>query len=116
MTRIFNIYGTTEVSSWSTCYAVSEMDLQRGRRGETEREGEGGEREGGEVGEGSVPLGEVMLGTKMEVRDTSSSPSEKVVVQGYGEIYLGKSFFTGGMDLPTRTMHRWRVQSVSPRR
>ena len=78
---------------------MSEMDLQRVRRGETEGEGEGGGRESGEVGEGSVPLGEVMLGTEIEVRDTSSSPSEKTVHQGYGEVYLGESFFTDGNGL-----------------
>ena len=83
------------MSSWSACYAVSEMDLQRAMRrveeGEGEEGEEGRERERGEVDEESVPLGEVMLGTRMEVRDASSSTSlMKRVHQGYGEIYLGE--------------------------
>ena len=70
------------------------MDLQRVRRSETEGGGGGGEggRESGEVGEESVPLGEVMLGTKMEVRNTHSSPPTKIAHQGYGEIYLGEKY------------------------
>ena len=64
------------------------------RRRETEGVGGGGKGEGesSEVGEESVPLGEVMLGTKMEVRDTSSSPPTKIAHQGYGEIYLGEKY------------------------
>ena len=85
-TLIFNIYGTTEVSSWSTCHRVTEAHLQRAR----EEEEEGGEEK--RENKNRVPLGDAMLGTKLEVRDSQG----KTVVKGYGEIFLGKTFLVFG--------------------
>lgn len=89
VTHIFNVYGTTEVSSWSTCHAVSEADLQRSLvQGAEENRGSQSGGEGKpEKEEDRVPLGEPLLGTLVEVRKELSSGSEK---GGFGEIYLGK--------------------------
>lgn len=85
MTQIFNIYGTTEVSSWSTCHAVGEAVLRRSPAERGERERNGGGREEGEIEEESVPLGEPLLGTQVEVRGELSDKNGR-----FGEIYLGK--------------------------
>lgn len=89
MTQIFNVYGTTEVSSWSTCHAVSETDLQRSLvegAEERSRERQRGAEGEPEKEEERVPLGEPLLGTLVEVKEESSG-SEK---GEFGEIYLGK--------------------------
>ena len=96
-TVIFNIYGTTEVSSWSTCHALTQADLQRG-------EGEGG----GERGCSRVPLGQAMLGTTVELRDTLG--------KGHGEIFLGGKILFVKFFYFVEIFCRWRVQGVSPRR
>ena len=56
MTLIFNIYGTTEVSSWSTCHRVTETHLERAREG-------GGEGGGEEEEEGGKERLGCLLGT-----------------------------------------------------
>ena len=84
MTQIFNIYGTTEVSSWSTCHAVDEAVLRRSLAEGGERERNGGGRGEGKIEEESVPLGEPLLGTLVEVRGEQSEENGR-----FGEICLG---------------------------
>lgn len=84
MTQIFNIYGTTEVSSWSTCHAVDEAVLCRSLAEGGERERNGGGRGESKIEEESVPLGEPLLGTLVEVRGEQSEENGR-----FGEIYLG---------------------------
>ncbi|XP_064190072.1 beta-alanine-activating enzyme isoform X2 [Anguilla rostrata] len=62
-TRFFNLYGTTEVSCWATCYKLhlDTMSL------------------------GSVPLGSVLMGTVVEVRGEDG----RVITCGEGQVFIG---------------------------
>ncbi|KAG7488869.1 hypothetical protein MATL_G00038990 [Megalops atlanticus] len=62
-TRIFNLYGTTEVSCWATCY---QLQLEAGN-------------------DVSVPLGTPLMGTVIEVRDERGG----VVTHGSGQVFIG---------------------------
>ncbi|XP_036376699.1 beta-alanine-activating enzyme [Megalops cyprinoides] len=62
-TRIFNLYGTTEVSCWATCY---QLQLEAGN-------------------DVSVPLGTPLMGTVVEVRDEGGG----VVTHGSGQVFIG---------------------------
>ncbi|XP_064609724.1 LOW QUALITY PROTEIN: beta-alanine-activating enzyme-like [Liolophura sinensis] len=68
-TKLFNVYGTTEVSCWATYYRIADIDVTSG------------------VAEASVPLGEPLLDTAVEVRDEQGA----CVTEGEGELFIGSS-------------------------
>ncbi|NXU53145.1 ACSF4 enzyme, partial [Turnix velox] len=86
-TSIFNLYGITEVSSWATCYKISEEVFSAESRTYF-----------------SVPLGSPLLGTKVEVRDTNGS----AVSEGEGQVYIGGEericFLDDEITVPLGTM------------
>ncbi|XP_041526980.1 beta-alanine-activating enzyme isoform X2 [Microtus oregoni] len=86
-TRIFNIYGITEVSSWATFYRIPEEVLNSPVKHES-----------------PVQLGSPLLGTVVEVRDTNGSP----VHEGTGQVFLGGEnrvcFLDGETAVPPGTM------------
>ncbi|KAK7831815.1 hypothetical protein U0070_016445 [Myodes glareolus] len=86
-TQIFNIYGITEVSSWSTFYKIPEEVLNSPVKRES-----------------PVPLGSPLLGTVVEVRDTNGS----LVHEGTGQVFLGGEnrvcFLDGETAVPAGTM------------
>nr|XP_058154058.1 beta-alanine-activating enzyme isoform X2 [Dasypus novemcinctus] len=67
-TKIFNIYGITEVSSWATFYRIPEKILNSALKSEL-----------------PVQLGFPLLGTIVEVRDTNGF----TVQEGNGQVFLG---------------------------
>ncbi|XP_043076339.1 beta-alanine-activating enzyme isoform X2 [Puntigrus tetrazona] len=67
-TRICNLYGTTEVSCWASCYEVPDEHLCSE-----------------DITDEFVPLGEPMLDTVMEVRDETGRP----VTKGEGQLFIG---------------------------
>ncbi|NXJ11866.1 ACSF4 enzyme, partial [Odontophorus gujanensis] len=67
-TRIFNLYGITEVSSWATCYRIPEGVFSTDFRTDF-----------------PVPLGSPLLGTTVEIRDANGS----AVLEGVGQIFIG---------------------------
>ncbi|XP_068961377.1 beta-alanine-activating enzyme isoform X1 [Petaurus breviceps papuanus] len=86
-TKIFNIYGITEVSTWATCYRIPEEDLNS------------------TLGvESPVQLGFPLLGTAVEVRDTNGL----TVQEGEGQVFLGGEtrvcFLDDEITLPFGTM------------
>ncbi len=98
-TSVFNIYGTTEVSSWATCYSIpdyafKEAVQQRNQLRETMGVLPLQVRE--RIGEESavanhIPIGGPMLGTSLEVRDRDGSS----ITTGFGEIWIGKDPIVG---------------------
>ncbi|XP_075799044.1 beta-alanine-activating enzyme isoform X1 [Microtus pennsylvanicus] len=86
-TRIFNIYGITEVSSWATFYRIPEEVLNSPVKHES-----------------PVQLGSPLLGTVVEVRGTNGSP----VREGTGQVFLGGEnrvcFLDGETAVPPGTM------------
>jgi acyl-CoA synthetase len=76
-TRIFNLYGITEVSSWATCYEVTNEDLERFRQGNAMK-----------ISSTScidVPLGSALTDTVLEVRK-----GETKIMNGEGEMWIGR--------------------------
>ncbi|NXJ47760.1 ACSF4 enzyme, partial [Spizaetus tyrannus] len=86
-TRIFNLYGITEVSSWATCYKIPEEVFSSDFRTDF-----------------PIPLGSPLLGTKVEVRDTNGS----AVLEGEGQIFIGGEericFLDDEISVPLGTM------------
>ncbi|XP_010133244.1 PREDICTED: acyl-CoA synthetase family member 4 [Buceros rhinoceros silvestris] len=86
-TRIFNLYGITEVSSWATCYEIPEEVFSDDFRTDF-----------------PVPLGSPLLGTKVEVRDANGS----AVLEGEGQIFIGGEerfcFLDDEITVPLGTM------------
>ncbi|XP_072476926.1 beta-alanine-activating enzyme isoform X3 [Notamacropus eugenii] len=86
-TKIFNIYGITEVSTWATCYRIPEEDLSSTLGTES-----------------PVQLGFPLLGTVVEVRDTNGLP----IQEGEGQVFLGGKkrvcFLDDETTLPFGTM------------
>ncbi|CAH6887826.1 Aasdh [Phodopus roborovskii] len=86
-TRIFNIYGITEVSSWAMFYRIPDEILNSPVKHES-----------------PVQLGSPLLGTVVEVRDTNGSP----VHEGTGQVFLGGEnrvcFLDDEMTVPLGTM------------
>ena len=83
-TTLFNIYGTTEVSSWATCHQIDIRDLSEGATG-------GMEPLGLVMREHSfsdhIPIGKPLLGTRLALQDSEGTE----VCQGFGEIWIGTS-------------------------
>uniref|UniRef100_A0A8C1YGA1 Beta-alanine-activating enzyme n=1 Tax=Cyprinus carpio TaxID=7962 RepID=A0A8C1YGA1_CYPCA len=67
-THICNLYGTTEVSCWASCYKVPDKHLCSE-----------------DITDQFVPLGEPMLDTVMEVRDETG----RLVAEGEGQLFIG---------------------------
>uniref|UniRef100_A0A673NI29 Beta-alanine-activating enzyme n=1 Tax=Sinocyclocheilus rhinocerous TaxID=307959 RepID=A0A673NI29_9TELE len=67
-THICNLYGTTEVSCWASCYKVPDKHLCLE-----------------DITDQFVPLGEPMLDTVMEVRDETG----RLVTEGEGQLFIG---------------------------
>ncbi|XP_030583289.1 beta-alanine-activating enzyme isoform X2 [Archocentrus centrarchus] len=67
-TKIYNIYGITEVSCWACCYRIPESLLQSSS-----------------LTVSSVPLGTPLMGTVVEVRDERGC----VVTEGEGQVFIG---------------------------
>ncbi|XP_075340791.1 beta-alanine-activating enzyme [Odontesthes bonariensis] len=67
-TRIYNIYGVTEVSCWACCYRIPEALLQSSN-----------------VTASPVPLGTPLMDTVVEVRDERGC----VVTEGEGQVFIG---------------------------
>ncbi|XP_042602054.1 beta-alanine-activating enzyme isoform X1 [Cyprinus carpio] len=67
-THICNLYGTTEVSCWASCYKVPDKHLCLE-----------------DITDQFVPLGEPMLDTVMEVRDETG----RLVAEGEGQLFIG---------------------------
>ena len=65
-TKLFNLYGITEVSSWASCYEITEHNLRSPNND-------------------MIPLGEPLMDTILEVRDDCNAP----VKSGYGIIWIG---------------------------
>uniref|UniRef100_A0A8C4R1N8 Carrier domain-containing protein n=2 Tax=Eptatretus burgeri TaxID=7764 RepID=A0A8C4R1N8_EPTBU len=65
-TRIFNLYGVTEVSSWASCWEVPPQVFT-------------------DSADMAIHLGPPLLGTKMEVRGPSGQP----IVDGEGQLFIG---------------------------
>ncbi|KAL1790400.1 acyl-CoA synthetase family member 4 isoform X1 [Sigmodon hispidus] len=86
-TRIFNIYGITEVSSWATFYRIPEDILNCPVKQES-----------------PVQLGSPVIGTVVEVRDPNGSP----VHEGTGQVFLGGEkrvcFLDDEVTVPLGTM------------
>ena len=81
-TRIFNIYGITEVSSWATCYELSQTDLSRAEQCTDHiLSGDGDDLSSNTV----VPLGDPLLDTRVELRNEHGS----IITSGTGEIWIG---------------------------
>ncbi|XP_048832472.1 beta-alanine-activating enzyme isoform X2 [Brienomyrus brachyistius] len=68
-TRVYNLYGITEVSCWASCYEIPARQLA------TTSTTDGS----------SVPLGTPLMGTTMEVKDERGC----VVTEGEGQVYIG---------------------------
>ncbi|XP_076873255.1 beta-alanine-activating enzyme isoform X2 [Brachyhypopomus gauderio] len=68
MTNIYNLYGTTEVSCWASCYKLPNSLLTSDSMKDT-----------------SVPLGKPLMDTVMEVRDERGC----VVTEGEGQVFIG---------------------------
>ncbi|XP_017311545.1 beta-alanine-activating enzyme isoform X3 [Ictalurus punctatus] len=68
-TRIYNLYGTTEVSCWACCYKLPDSDLLSSDH----------------MDSGSVPLGEPLMDTAVEVRDENGC----LVTEGEGQVFIG---------------------------
>uniref|UniRef100_S4RLE4 Aminoadipate-semialdehyde dehydrogenase n=1 Tax=Petromyzon marinus TaxID=7757 RepID=S4RLE4_PETMA len=66
-TRLFNLYGITEVSCWATCHEIPTQHLLPGCE------------------QCAVPVGKPLLGTRVEVRDGAGL----VLHHGQGQIYIG---------------------------
>ncbi|KAM5194147.1 beta-alanine-activating enzyme isoform 2-T2 [Mantella aurantiaca] len=66
-TRLFNLYGITEVSSWATCYEIPESLLNS------------------HAGDPLIPLGTPLCGTIIEVRNEENNRIE----EGEGQVFLG---------------------------
>jgi acyl-CoA synthetase len=81
-TRLFNLYGITEVSSWSMCYEVTSEDLSP-----SVENTEGNPHNSATQLNPSVPLGSLLLGTEFWVDARAHSNSS--VVAGGGELLLG---------------------------
>lgn len=81
-TQIFNLYGITEVSSWASCYKITDDDLQGGSGQDYGHENV--ELKG--IINSSVPLGLPLNGTDIEVMDSDGN----VIDEGIGTIYVGK--------------------------
>jgi len=79
-TRIFNIYGTTEVSSWAMCYEISPTDLCKAEQCNNPTLS-------GDDGDDllMVPLGDPLLDTCVELRNECGN----VITSGTGEIWIG---------------------------
>uniref|UniRef100_A0A3Q4G5B4 Aminoadipate-semialdehyde dehydrogenase n=1 Tax=Neolamprologus brichardi TaxID=32507 RepID=A0A3Q4G5B4_NEOBR len=69
-TKIYNIYGITEVSCWASCYRIPESYLTLQTSHSTVS---------------AVPLGTPLMGTVVEVRDERGC----VVSEGEGQIFIG---------------------------
>ncbi|XP_036057436.1 beta-alanine-activating enzyme isoform X2 [Onychomys torridus] len=86
-TRIFNIYGITEVSSWATFYRIPEDILNSPVKHDS-----------------PVQLGSPLLGTVVEVRDANGFP----VHEGTGQVFLGGEnrvcFLDDEVTVPLGTM------------
>uniref|UniRef100_A0A3B4FTB5 Aminoadipate-semialdehyde dehydrogenase n=1 Tax=Pundamilia nyererei TaxID=303518 RepID=A0A3B4FTB5_9CICH len=67
-TKIYNIYGITEVSCWASCYRIPESLLRSSN-----------------LTVSSVPLGTPLMDTVVEVRDEHGC----VVSEGEGQIFIG---------------------------
>ncbi|XP_026800246.3 beta-alanine-activating enzyme isoform X1 [Pangasianodon hypophthalmus] len=67
-TRIYNLYGTTEVSCWACCYRLPDNLLSSDH-----------------MDNGSVPLGEPLMDTAVEVRDENG----RLVTEGEGQVFIG---------------------------
>uniref|UniRef100_H2ZXZ7 Beta-alanine-activating enzyme n=1 Tax=Latimeria chalumnae TaxID=7897 RepID=H2ZXZ7_LATCH len=67
-TRIFNLYGITEVSSWATCYRIPESLLESTSELEF-----------------NIPLGFPLMGTTVEIRDVNHCVTD----QGEGQVFIG---------------------------
>uniref|UniRef100_UPI00358DE405 beta-alanine-activating enzyme isoform X2 n=1 Tax=Myxine glutinosa TaxID=7769 RepID=UPI00358DE405 len=65
-TRIFNLYGVTEVSSWASCWEVPPQVFT-------------------DSADVAIHLGSPLLGTNMEVRGLSGEP----IVDGEGQLFIG---------------------------
>ncbi|XP_077333569.1 beta-alanine-activating enzyme isoform X1 [Lithobates pipiens] len=85
-TRLFNLYGITEVSSWATCYEVPESLLNSNAR------------------DPPVPLGSSLRETIVEVRNEDNNRIE----EGEGQVFLGGTqrvcFIDDECILPCGTM------------
>lgn len=83
-TRVFNLYGVTEVSSWGTCYEVTEEDLTKWRSSPSLL---GSQLQTGVLSD-AVCIGQPLLRTKVEVvgADGRRLSAEE---PGEGEIWLG---------------------------
>ncbi|KAM9329496.1 beta-alanine-activating enzyme [Gastrophryne carolinensis] len=88
-TRIFNLYGITEVSSWATYYEIPESLLNSQS-----------------IGDPPIPLGKPLHGSVVEVRNEENNRIE----EGEGEVLLGGSqrvcFVNDELVLPLGTMRR----------
>ncbi|KAJ7326716.1 hypothetical protein JRQ81_016475 [Phrynocephalus forsythii] len=86
-TRIFNIYGITEVSCWAMCYQIPEEVYSSDHRCDS-----------------MVPLGTPLLGTTVEVKDANGS----AILQGEGQVFIGGKervcFLDDEVRLPVGTM------------
>ena len=79
-TRIFNIYGITEVSSWAMCYELPQSaDPHREQCSDCTLSSDPLDNTA------IVPLGDPLLDTCVELRDEHGS----VVTSGNGEIWIG---------------------------
>ncbi|XP_060773478.1 beta-alanine-activating enzyme isoform X2 [Neoarius graeffei] len=65
-THIYNLYGTTEVSCWASCYKLPDNLLSSDHIG-------------------CVPLGEPLMDTAVEVRDENG----RLVTEGEGQLFIG---------------------------
>ncbi|KAM8939500.1 beta-alanine-activating enzyme [Pelodytes ibericus] len=87
-TRIFNLYGITEVSSWATYYEIPHESLTA------------------QTGSDFVPLGRPLHGTIVEVQNDKDCPVE----EGEGQVLLGGRericFLDDEVTLPFGTMRK----------
>ncbi|XP_072262310.1 beta-alanine-activating enzyme isoform X3 [Pyxicephalus adspersus] len=85
-TRLFNLYGITEVSSWATCYEIPESLLNS------------------HAGDSPIPLGRPLWGTILEVRNEDN----EMIEEGEGQVFLGGKqrvcFLDDEFILPSGTM------------
>ena len=89
-TKLYNLYGITEVSSWATCHCISEQELLNTEDGEYPISVtlENGKTFLSEQTMHSVPLGAPLLDTLVEVRDEGGT----VLTEGTGQVFIGSVF------------------------
>lgn len=86
-TKFYNIYGTSEVSSWASIHCVSDEDLMERNDGNN-KQSSSRNSDWLTSSPGNfdwLPIGHPLSNTVVEVRNENG----EVVVKGFGEVFIG---------------------------